>query len=91
MKADLRNPDEFYHKMKNSKFEDGTHKVILTNTDSSKKAVKMSERGDLAIVAMHRQIEGKKADKIQANLHMIDLPRTNNHIKFVSSLDEVIK
>jgi hypothetical protein len=25
MKAQLRNPDEFYHKMTHAKFQDGTH------------------------------------------------------------------
>ena len=38
---------------------------------------------------MHRMIESKKAEKIQANLHMIDLGKQNNHIRFVSSVDEI--
>jgi len=29
LRADQRNPDEFYHKMKHARFEEGTHKVIL--------------------------------------------------------------
>jgi len=29
IKAQLRNPDEFYHKMNNARFQDGTHQVIL--------------------------------------------------------------
>ena len=36
---------------------------------------------------MHRQIETKKAEKIQANLHMIDLARQNDRILFVSNYD----
>ena len=28
-KAELRNPDEFYHKMSNARLVDGEHKVIL--------------------------------------------------------------
>ena len=85
----MRNPDEFYHKMKNARFDEGTHKVILSNNEQSDKARKLAERADLAIVQMHRQIETKKAEKIQANLHLIDLPKSNNHIRFVSSLSEV--
>ena len=50
MKADLRNPDEFYHKMKNARFDEGTHKVILSNNEKSEKARKFAERTDLAIV-----------------------------------------
>ncbi len=38
---------------------------------------------------MHRQMERKRAEKYQNNLHMIDLPKQNQHIKFVSSLNEV--
>ena len=34
LKADFRNPDEFYHKMKHAKFEDGTHKVITQNWET---------------------------------------------------------
>lgn len=91
LKADLRNPDEFYHKMKHAKFEDGTHKVTIPNSEVQQKARKMGDRANLAIVGMHKQIETKKAEKIQANLHMIDLPKTNNHIKFVSSLNQIKK
>lgn len=40
---------------------------------------------------MHRQIETKKAEKLQASLHMIDLPKNNNHIRFVSSLSQIKK
>ena len=38
---------------------------------------------------MSRVAEMKKAEKIQANLHMIDLPKGNNHIKFIGSFDEI--
>ena len=50
----MRNPDEFYHKMKNARFDEGTHKVILSNNEQSDKARKLAERADLAIVQMHR-------------------------------------
>jgi hypothetical protein len=49
----------------------------------------MQERGDLAMVQMHKQMERKRAEKYQNNLHMIDLPKQNQHIKFVSSLAEL--
>ena len=38
---------------------------------------------------MHRQIESKKAEKLQSSLHMIDLPKQNKHIHFVANLDEL--
>jgi hypothetical protein len=38
---------------------------------------------------MGRVAAVKKAEKIQANLHMVDLPKGNTHISFVSSLNEI--
>ena len=40
---------------------------------------------------MHRIIQTEKAKKMQANLHMIDLPKQNDRILFVSSLNEIKK
>ena len=34
LKAELRNPDEFYHKMHGAKNVDGEHKVILKTNQS---------------------------------------------------------
>lgn len=38
---------------------------------------------------MHRMIETKKAEKIQANLHMIDIAKQNDRILFVSNYDQI--
>lgn len=42
IKAELRNPDEFYHKMNSAKYIDGEHKVVLKN-GSQTKARKLNE------------------------------------------------
>ena len=84
-KADFRNPDEFYHKMHKARFEDGTHTVML-ESGQTKKAAKLQERADLAMVQMQRQMQTKHAEKLQNNLHLIDLPRQNQSIKFISDL-----
>lgn len=87
VKAQLRNPDEFYFKMKNARFQDGTHKIVRSG--NQEKGRKQAEQADINLVQMNRVVESKKAEKLQNNLHMIDLPKENTHIKFVSSLDEI--
>ena len=69
----MRNPDEFYHKMHKARMQDGTHKVMVKDKAGSKKMLKMEEDHDIALVNLKRQVESKKADKLQANLHMMDL------------------
>lgn len=87
LKAELRNPDEFYHKMGNAKFVDGEHKVMLKG--NQEKARKLNEDRNLALVNMRRMMEDKKAEKMKKNLHLIDFPKANDHIRFVSSYDEI--
>ena len=55
------------------------------------KARSIRERQDLALVALRKAVEEKKADKLKQNLHLIDMPKQNNHIKFVSSYSEIKK
>jgi len=38
---------------------------------------------------MKRQMETKKAEKMKKNLHLIDFPKMNTQIKFVSSYDQI--
>jgi hypothetical protein len=88
-KAELRNPDEFYHKMRNAKFEDGAHVIMRSNEASNEKARKLSQKANMALVQMGRQVESKKAEKLQSSLHMVDLPKANTHLKFVASHKEI--
>ena len=37
IKAELRNPDEFYHKMHSAKFVNGEHKVILKTNQAKQR------------------------------------------------------
>ncbi len=52
LKAELRNPDEFYHKMHSAKFVDGEHKVVLKG--NQEKSRKLNEDRNIAIVNMKR-------------------------------------
>ena len=38
---------------------------------------------------MSRVAQIKKAERMQANLHMIDLPKQNTHIMFIDNLNEI--
>ena len=49
----------------------------------------MQEDRNLAMVNMKRVIEAKKAEKLKQNLHLIDFPKGNTKVSFVSNFDEV--
>jgi hypothetical protein len=72
-KAELRNPDEFYHQMVSAKNVDGEHKVILKQ--DQEKARKIREKQDIALVGLRRTIEANKAEKLKQSLHLIDFPK----------------
>ena len=40
LKSELRNPDEFYHKMSNARMIDGEHKVILKTNQEKQRQIK---------------------------------------------------
>ena len=86
LKAQLRNPDEFYHKMQNARFKDGTHQIIKKR---DKKALMADENKDLALVNLKRQVETKKAERLQNNLHMMDMEAPALKVKFVNNLAEL--
>lgn len=73
--------------MRNARFEDGAHVVLSSNDDgfSTEKARKLSQKANMALVQMGRQVEHKKAERMQARMHMIDMPKQNTHLKFVTT------
>ena len=90
-KARGRNPDEFYHKMVSGQIKNGEHYTVVKKTPESEKIRKLEENHDIALVGLKRMIEKNKADKIQSNLHLLDFPKQNNHIYFVSDPNELKK
>eukprot|EP00353_Schmidingerella_taraikaensis_P003896 CAMPEP_0185569862 /NCGR_PEP_ID=MMETSP0434-20130131/2367_1 /TAXON_ID=626734 ORGANISM="Favella taraikaensis, Strain Fe Narragansett Bay" /NCGR_SAMPLE_ID=MMETSP0434 /ASSEMBLY_ACC=CAM_ASM_000379 /LENGTH=93 /DNA_ID=CAMNT_0028184813 /DNA_START=71 /DNA_END=352 /DNA_ORIENTATION=+ len=52
LKAELRNPDEFYHKMHAARNVDGEHRVMLKG--NQQKSRKLNEDRNIAIVNMKR-------------------------------------
>ena len=73
--------------MSNAKMIDGEHRIILKT--NQEKARRIAEKQDLALVNMSRMVESKRAEKLKSNLHLIDFPKQNTHIKFVSDYSEI--
>ena len=48
-----------------------------------------TEIQSIALVNLRRQIERKKVERMQKNLHMIDFEKSNTHIKFVEDVNEI--
>jgi len=44
------------------------------------------EEKDLALVGLKRMVERNRADKMHQSLHLIDMPKSNSHIRFIDSL-----
>ena len=73
--------------MNSARFENGEHKVILKS--DQEKSRKLNEDRNIAIVSMKRQQEAKKAEKIKKNLHLIDFPKGNTKMSFVSTYAQI--
>jgi U3 small nucleolar RNA-associated protein 11 len=88
LRADMRNPDEFYMGMHNSQMKDGTHKKMVGGTTSDgmdPDTIKLMKNQDLAYVRYQRQKEVKKIERLQSTLHFLNADATNHrdHIIFV--------
>ena len=70
--------------MVNATVKDGQHHTIAKGGKEQQKQRKLEANQDIALVGLKRMIEKNKTDKIQSNLHLLDFPKTNEHIYFVS-------
>lgn len=86
-----KNPDEFYFHMVNSKIQDGQHREKRKDDDNTPEQIKLMATQDIKYVAHKRNIEAKKIDKLQSQLHMIDVANEtqNKHIFFLDNSQEV--
>mmetsp|Transcript_9699 Transcript_9699/g.28893 ORF Transcript_9699/g.28893 Transcript_9699/m.28893 type:complete len:282 (+) Transcript_9699:337-1182(+) len=93
-KASMRNPDEFYFGMHSSKIEDGKHRSNEDYRQLAPDLVKVMKDQDLSYVRMQKQKDMKKAEKLQASLHMLDSENAESvktkrtHTVFVGSAKE---
>lgn len=72
LRADMRNPDEFYMGMHNSQMKDGKHTNKTSDNIISPEVVKLMKNQDLAHVRYQQQKETKKIERLQSTLHFID-------------------
>lgn len=77
--------------MVNATVKEGEHHTIMKGGKEAQKRRKIEENQDIALVGLKRMVEQKKVDKIQSNLHLMDFPKQNQHIFFVSDPKEVNK
>ncbi|TGZ49863.1 probable U3 small nucleolar RNA-associated protein 11 [Temnothorax longispinosus] len=86
-----KNPDEFHFHMINSKVVNGVHREKDKEDQHTPEQIKLMETQDLRYVAYKRNIEAKKIDKMQSQLHMIDAANEtrNKHIFFVDDSAEM--
>lgn len=71
-KASMRNPDEFYFGMNSSKVKDGHHRSLEDARNLPAEMIQIMKDQDLTYVRMHRQKDVKRAERMQASLHLLE-------------------
>lgn len=81
-KAALRNPDEFYHGMKNKKTRGG---VVVEEQDNTldTETVKLMKTQDVGYLATVKRADEEKIRKLRANLHQLGNKKAGRHTVFV--------
>lgn len=92
-KASMRNPDEFYFAMHNSRMVDGKHRSNDDYRNLAPELVKVMKGQDLSYVRMQKQSDAKKAERLQASLHLLEMEGDTvkpkrKHTIFVTSKKE---
>lgn len=86
-----KNPDEFHFHMINSQIINGIHREKEKEDQHTPEQIKLMETQDLKYIIYKRNIEAKKIDKLQSQLHMIDVANEtpNKHTFFVDNSKEM--
>jgi U3 small nucleolar RNA-associated protein 11 len=93
----MRNPDEFYFGMHNSQVEGGKHKSTAEedSKELSPEIIALMKDQDLSYVRMKKQSDAKKAERLQASLHLCDggadgeqMGKKRKHTIFVATSEE---
>jgi U3 small nucleolar RNA-associated protein 11 len=91
-RALMRNPDEFYTHMVNSRVIDGEHheKPAEMADEDTAQQEKLINTQDSKYITMKRTAESKKVAKLQSELHLLDVANQtpNQHTFFVESSKE---
>ncbi|KAJ2487820.1 hypothetical protein IWW37_005080 [Coemansia sp. RSA 2050] len=81
-RASTRNPDEFYFNMERSQMQDGVH-VEDRRTALPADIQKLMDTQDVTYVKMQRDINKKKIEKLQQDLHIVEDEDSVRHTVFV--------
>lgn len=86
-----KNPDEFHFHMINSQIVNGAHREKEKEDKHTPEQIKLMETQDIRYIAYKRNIEAKKIDKLQSQLHMLDTANEtqNQHTFFVDDATEM--
>lgn len=90
-KALEKNPDEFYHRMISSKFEDGMTKRLIAEEPITYEQQQLMDSQDIRYVTYKRNVESKKINKMKSSLHLLDASTSrpmNKHTFFVDTKRE---
>ncbi|KAJ2081199.1 hypothetical protein H4R24_002530 [Coemansia sp. RSA 988] len=93
-RAATRNPDEFYFNMERSQMKDGVH-VEERRQALTAEVQRLMDTQDVTYVKMQRDINRRKIERLQSELHFADTPQGSHlgprHTVFVDSEEEVRK
>lgn len=93
LKAQLANPEEFYHKMINNQVIDGEmHKLDKFDPNFDEEEYrKILKTQSQNLVKYEKYRIAKKIDKMKPDLLMISAPKLNKEVLIVDSIDELQK
>ncbi|KAL5701662.1 U3 small nucleolar RNA-associated protein 11 [Ranunculus cassubicifolius] len=88
LKAEFRNPDEFYFKMIKSKTVDGVHRPESDAKQYTQEELMLMKTQDIGYIFQKMQSEKKKIEKLNAMLHSLDDLLPNKHIYYAEDREE---